>query len=69
MKNYKTVFPYAPEEWDRNPDWLARRLAFLWELREIDTTTYITNCLGNEKENLYLFFPDIVPKAMNLSQK
>lgn len=44
-------------------DKIARRLAYLWNLRDKDPRIYSQNRLGQEKEDIYCLYPEAVPLA------
>ena len=50
---------------DGKPDieWMARRLAFLWDLRDEKTALYLELHLGEEKQEIYEYDHNIPNRA------
>jgi hypothetical protein len=46
-----------------NLDKIAKRLVYLWNLRDRDPKLYSQNRLGEEKEDIYCFYPEAVELA------
>lgn len=57
MKDYRQYSkPYTPEEWEKDKEWLAHRLDFLWTFCDYYTHLYQVGSFGEEKELLYHFY-------------
>lgn len=57
MKDYRQYSkPYAPNKWENDKDWLARRLEFLWTLSDYYPDRYRELHFGNEKNELYEYY-------------
>lgn len=57
MKDFmKYDKPYEVEEWEKDKDWLAKRQAFLWALREYNYNIYHNNNLSEELNDLYMHY-------------
>jgi len=46
-----------------NIEIIAKRLAYLLDLRDREPRTYSLNRLGQEKEDIYCLYPEAVPLA------
>lgn len=64
-RNYKK--PYSPKEWEKDENWLAKRLDFIWTLAEYYPALYVEKGFSEEKYNFYDFYPDIINDAQKLN--
>ena len=53
MRDYRYTYPYTEKEWEDDIDWLAERLAFIWNFREHYPREYMLNDLSVEKNIFY----------------
>ena len=53
IKDYRIMKRLNPQQWQEDPDWRARRLDFLWDVRQYRSDLYSLYDLSYEKENFY----------------
>ena len=53
MKNYRAFKRYTVEEWENDNEWKAKRLDFIWSIRDYNSSLYLDLDLHNEKEDFY----------------
>ncbi len=67
MKPYRKYDkPYSSDEWEMNDYWLARRLSYLWLMREEDSQHYLKNGFAREKQEMYESQPQVCELAQKL---
>lgn len=69
MKDYRALKRYSVSEWEDDIEWLARRMDFLWDMRDFYPDIYMEIGLNKELQNDFYRYnlPEVHALAVKLN--
>jgi hypothetical protein len=65
-KNYRELKRFQPNEWEKDSNWMGKRLSFLWLVKDYRPDLYRELHLSDEKYDFYnLNIEGVMPIAQN----